>query len=89
MAKKTEKNRTPGKGKIILYQSPESKAVRDVRLKGETLWLNLNQIAGLFERDKSVISRHLGNIFKTGELERNSLFAFFCNNCRGWKNVQC
>lgn len=52
-------------------------AALDVRLKAETLWLNLNQMAGLFERDKSVISRHLRNIYKTGELSRKATVAFF------------
>jgi prophage maintenance system killer protein len=65
------------KGAIVLYQAPDGKAALDVRLEDETLWLNLNQMAGLFERDKSVISRHLGNIFKSGELEKNSVVAFF------------
>ena len=82
MPKKTEKSITPDKGEIVLYQSPDGKAALDVRLEGETLWLNLNQLAGLFERDKSVISRHLGNVFKSGELERNSSCCIFCNNCR-------
>ena len=49
----------------------------DVRLEQETLWLSLNQIAGLFERDKSVISRHLRNVFQEGELDREGTVAFF------------
>jgi hypothetical protein len=77
MGKKPDKNSTQGKGEIVLYQSPDGKTSMDVRLEGETLWLNLNQIAGLFARNKSVISRHLGNIFRTGELERSSAVAFF------------
>lgn len=77
MTKKIEENAGSVKGEIILYQSPDGKAVLDVRLMGETLWLSLNQMAGLFERDKSVISRHLGNIFKTGELDRKGTVAFF------------
>jgi hypothetical protein len=44
-------------------------------LEGETFWLSLNQIAQLFERDKSVISRHLRNIFKEGELEQEATVA--------------
>ncbi|PIV81884.1 hypothetical protein COW53_01945, partial [bacterium CG17_big_fil_post_rev_8_21_14_2_50_64_8] len=42
----------------------------DVRLERETIWLSLNQLAELFDRDKSVISRHLHNVFESGELER-------------------
>ena len=85
MPKKTEKSITTGKGEIVLYQSPDGKAALDVRLEGETLWLNLNQLAGLFERDKSVISRHLGNVFKSGELERNSVVAFFATTAADGK----
>jgi Virulence protein RhuM family len=77
MAKKVENRSDPSKGEIVLYQSPDGKAALDVRLQGETLWLNLNQMAGLFERDKSVISRHLRNIYKAGELDREATVAFF------------
>ncbi len=53
---------------IILYQ-PNNVAERiEVRLEDETVWLTLNQISQLFNRDKSVISRHLKNIYKSGEL---------------------
>lgn len=60
---------------VILYQSPDGEVKLDVRLERETVWLSLTQIATLFERDKSVISRHLGNIFSSGELERDSVVA--------------
>jgi prophage maintenance system killer protein len=55
---------------IILYSTPDGVKV-DVQLQGETIWLSLNQLAELFQRDKSVISRHLKNIFATQELDRN------------------
>jgi hypothetical protein len=88
MSKKTDKTSNPGKGKIVLYQSPDGKAALDVRLEGETLWLNLNQMAGLFERDKSVISRHLGNVVKSGELERSSVVAFFATTAADGKTYK-
>lgn len=47
----------------------------EVMFKDETLWLTLNQVADLFERDKSVISRHLTNIFREGELIRDATVA--------------
>jgi prophage maintenance system killer protein len=65
-----------GEAAIVIYQSPEGVRV-DVKLERETVWLNLNQIAGLFDRDKSVISRHLSNIFKEQELRKDSTVAFF------------
>ena len=77
MARITPVPSIASKGEIVLYQAPDGKAALDVRFEGETLWLNLNQMASLFERDKSVISRHLGNIFKTSELDRRATVAFF------------
>ena len=58
---------------IAIYQS-EGGAV-DVRLDGDTVWLSLQQIADLFGRDKSVVSRHLRNVFNDGELERSAVVA--------------
>ena len=65
------------RGEIVLYQTPEGGSRLEVRLNKETLWLSLNQIADLFERDKSVISRHLRNVFREGELDRGATVAFF------------
>lgn len=58
------------RGKVIVYKNKV-----EVRLSQETVWLNLNQIADLFKKDKSVISRHLRNIFKSGELNKKSTVA--------------
>ncbi len=65
------------KNEIILYQLDELPLHIEVRLdeENETFWLSLNQIAQLFERDKSVVSRHLKNIFKENELDKNSVVA--------------
>ncbi len=64
-------------GAIVLYQAPDGGMSIDVRLKEETLWLSLNQISTLFDRDKSVISRHLRNVYQEGELDRGATVAFF------------
>jgi len=56
------------KDEIILYAPNELAEHIEVRIDEETVWLSLNQIAQLFDRDKSVISRHLRNIYKEGEL---------------------
>jgi death-on-curing family protein len=63
------------KSEIIIYQTESGQDRIDVRLDGETVWLDLNQISTLFQRDKSVISRHLNNIYKTGELDRAATVA--------------
>lgn len=62
-------------GEIIIYQTEDGQAKLDVRLEKETIWLRLDQIAVLFGRDKSVISRHLNNVFKSQELLRDSVVA--------------
>jgi len=59
---------------IILYQSDNAVQL-EVLLENETVWLTLNQMSDLFERDKSVISRHISNIFKEEELNKNSVVA--------------
>lgn len=62
-------------GEILLYKAEGGNTELEVRLEQETVWLSLDQIAALFDRDKSVVSRHLRNIFSSGELERNSVVA--------------
>ena len=61
-------------GEIILYQSDDSTQL-EVRIENETVWLSLNQMSDLFGRDKSVISRHIRNVFAEGELESSSVVA--------------
>lgn len=60
---------------IVLFDTPDGTVRLEVRLEDETVWLSLNQMANLFDRDKSVVSRHLRNIFQSGELERDSVVA--------------
>jgi hypothetical protein len=67
----------PTKSEIILYQAEDGKTRVEVRIQGETVWLPLNQMAELFQRDKSVISKHIRNIFDEGELDRRSTVANF------------
>ena len=55
---------------LVLYKSADGTVRLDVQLEKETIWLSLNQVSTLFERDKSVISRHLRNIYQEGELDR-------------------
>jgi len=60
------------KGEIVIYQTPDGTAALDVRLEQETLWLTQAQIAKLFQKERSVITKHLRNIFKEGELKQES-----------------
>jgi len=60
---------------VRIFNSTDGQAQLEVALDQETAWLSLDQMTSLFERDKSVISRHIGNVFKEGELDRNSVVA--------------
>ena len=72
---KTGKNKNKmNNGEIILYQ-PDNSISIEVRMEAETVWLNLNQMAMLFDRDKSVISRHIRNIYSEGELKKEATVA--------------
>lgn len=57
---------------IIIYQTEDGKTKIQTRLENETVWLTQEQISELFQRDRSVITKHIGNIFKEGELEEKS-----------------
>ena len=65
------------KSEIIIYQAEDGTTAIDVRLLEETVWLNLLQLSTLFKRDKSVISRHISNIYKEKELQKSSTVANF------------
>lgn len=60
---------------IEIFKTDDGKTQVEVRFEGETFWLSLNQITSLFERNKSVISRHLRNIYHDGELEQKATVA--------------
>jgi len=67
----------PAKGELLLYQADENGLRLEVRLQDESVWLTINQMAELFQVDKSGISRHLKNIFESRELERGATVAKF------------
>ncbi|MBQ3628152.1 MAG: virulence RhuM family protein [Bacteroidaceae bacterium] len=64
-------------GQLLLYQTPDGVSRLEVHLQGETVWLNLDQMAELFQRNKSTISRHIKNVFEEGELKPETTVAFF------------
>ena len=61
--------------KIVIYKTAKNEVELKVRFEKETVWLNLNQIAYLFGTDKSGISRHIKNVYQSGELKQNSTVA--------------
>lgn len=65
------------KGQFLLYQTPDGDSQIEVKLQNDTVWLSLDQMAELFQRNKSTISRHVKNVLEDGELEGKSVVAFF------------
>ncbi len=80
MAKKSTEKHAPKStaitgargGEVVIYQDPARRVRVDVRLEKETVWLTQKQMAQLFETERSVITKHLRNIFKSGELDEKS-----------------
>jgi hypothetical protein len=73
---------------ILIYQSEDGSTKVEVRMDGETVWLTLNQLAELFQRDKSVISRHIKNVFEEGELPPDSVVAKYATTAADGKTYQ-
>ncbi len=65
------------KGEILIYQNQEGQIKLEVNIQEETVWLNRNQMALLFNRDVKTIGKHINNIFNEGELIKNSTVANF------------
>lgn len=76
------------KSDFYLFSSADGKISVDVRFDGETVWLSLEQMANLFERDKSTVSRHIKNVFSENELDENSVVANFATTARDGKTYQ-
>ena len=60
------------KGEVIIYQSSDGQTELDVRLEDDTVWLSQAQMTRLFQRDRTVIGRHIANIYREGELDRDT-----------------
>ena len=65
--------------KIIIYQTPDGQTQLDVRFEDETVWLTQAQMAELFQKDRTVIGKHIRNVYKEGELDENSTCAKFAH----------
>lgn len=73
---------------LILYTTEDGRDRIELRAQDGTVWLSLNRIADLFERDKSVISRHIANVFDDGELAEDSVVANFATTAADGKTYQ-
>ncbi len=73
------------KAELVIFEAQNSDVKLEVNIENETVWLSLDQMSELFERDKSTISRHIKNIFKDGELSQNSVVANFATTASDGK----
>ena len=76
------------KAEIVLFETEDKSVSLPVEVKNETVWLSLEQMGELFQRDRSVIGKHIRNIFKEGELEKNSVWANFAHTAEDGKIYQ-
>ncbi|MFC3908035.1 hypothetical protein ACFORL_02940 [Legionella dresdenensis] len=73
---------------IVIYTAKDGHVELDVSLANETVWLTIAQMVHLFGRDKSVISRHLKNIFQINELDKEAVVAKFATTASDGKTYQ-
>lgn len=79
----------PDNSQILMYQTDDGLTKIEVTFDEDTVWLSLDQMADLFQRDKSTISRHIKNIFEEGELGRDATVANFATvQMEGDRQVQ-
>lgn len=69
-------------GEIVLFQTEDGQTKLEVQLQNETVWLTIDQMAELFQRNRSTISRHIKNAFEEGELDPNVVCAFFAHTTK-------
>ncbi|WP_409969185.1 virulence RhuM family protein [Bengtsoniella intestinalis] len=79
---------TNNNSEIIMYQTEDGLTKIESTFDGDTVWLSMDQMAELFQRDKSTISRHIKNVFSEGELDRNSVVANFATTASDGKTYQ-
>lgn len=70
---------------FIIFKTEDNKVEVDVRFQGDTVWLTLDQMSELFDRDKSTVSRHIKNVFSEGELDRKAVVANFATTAADGK----
>ncbi|MFK4998698.1 virulence RhuM family protein [Bacillus sp. N9] len=74
--------------RIIMYQTEDGLTKIETNFDGDTVWLSIDQMAELFQRDRSVIGKHIRNVFKEGELEKDSVWAKFAYTAADSKTYQ-
>ena len=81
-------NNKPQDSEIMIYTTEDGLTKIETTFDGDTVWLSIDQMAELFQRDKSTISRHIKNIFTEGELMRETVVAKFATTAADGKTYQ-
>lgn len=76
------------KSNIIMYTKEDGLTRKETTFENDTVWLSIDQMAELFQRDNSVIGKHVRNVFKEGELKKESVWAKFAYTALDGKNYQ-
>lgn len=79
---------TERRGEILIYQTEDGKAILDVKLENDTVWLTQMQIATLFGVNRPAVTKHLKNIFECGELDRHSVCSILEHTASDGKTYQ-
>lgn len=79
------------RGEVLIYQTPDGGSSVEVRMEQDTVWLSQAQMSVLFDRERSVITKHINNVFKEGELARDAVCANFAHTAEDGKTykIQC
>ncbi len=73
---------------LVIYQAPDGNISIDVAVQNDTVWLSQGQMSELFDKDQSVIARHIANVFREGELEKESNMQILHNTLSKYKPTQ-
>ena len=76
------KNKDNNQSEMIIYTTEDGLAKIETTFDGDTVWLSIDQMAELFQRDRSVIGKHVRNIFKEGELQKEAVWAKFAHTAQ-------
>ena len=82
---KTKRTAPKPSGEVVFYKTVDGGPAVDVRLELETVWLTQKQMSDLFDTERSVITKHLRNVFKIRELDKDSVCAFFAHTAADGK----
>ena len=74
---------------ILMYTTEDGLTKIEATFENDTVWLSIDQMAGLFQRDRSVIGKHVRNIFKEGELNKESVWAKFAYTAADGNRMNC